>query len=109
MAKSAVFPPSFSFLNLPLFLHLYLSLSLSLHPYFLFPPFLLLHAYRAADTMLNTRNKMLNNLEVDMTCISNQEPVKLALTSCAQGTCKIDQKGAVEVEVKVIFRKASMF
>lgn len=55
--------------------------------------------------MLDTKNKMLNNLEVDMTFISNQEPVKLALTSCAQEICKIDQKGAVEVEGKVILQK----
>lgn len=48
---------------------------------------------------------MLNNLEVDMTCIFNQEPVKIALTFCALGTCKIDQKGAVEVEGKVILQE----
>lgn len=80
-----------------------LSFYILTYPFLFLPiPILLLYAYHAADTMLNTGNKMLNNLEVDMTCIFNQEPVKIALTFCALGTCKIDQKGAVEVEGKVI-------
>lgn len=39
--------------------------------------------------MLNTRNKILDNLDADLICISNQEPIKLSLTSCAQGTWEV--------------------
>lgn len=82
------------------FLHLFLTL-LSL---FLSLPPLYCMLLIVANTMLNTRNKVLNNLEADTTCISNQGPIKFVLTSCAQGTCNFGQRGVVEVEGESNFK-----